>query len=1458
MNNPSVLSSHYGRITYTWHIVNAECTGEASAIYNFRQIPSPEAGPDMTVCGVTAEITGAYPTIPTIEGSSLQWTGAGVTFSPTNTIQPTVNANGSGTYVITLAERNGMCVGTDNMTITFINAPTPTTTDGVDTVCGNVAELQVFNTDLYDEGNWTAYDLNDNVLPTAVYNNYNNPNSPSSDRYPHSYVTVPIPDNANEVKYRFKWTELIYDPRLPDNAPECYNEVEKYVVFKKSPSISVSGCGVSSNNHITAIGNSVELCANLSSEYNAQFSWTSKDIAGSFSNPTNLNTTFTLDNSIVINGSLDANICFVGMNGNCMAIDTMHVTFMNIPETNEVSNAVCGREYTLTSEYHTSTSRWFVESKPNPNAQVTWSSNLHNDEPEIVNVTDYGIYSFALRDVINGVSFTIESVTVEFMEIPNPMAGNDFVVCGLDFQLNAITSHNEGDNIVGTWTNINGGTATFADRTNPNTTGHYSAYGPATFRWTETNHPSIETNSQEICSASDDVVVTFYEPPSAVINMHPDDTVACGLITPFFLRADTPGDGVNGYWYEQNPSTQFGPNNATVNNTITDVTVSSYGRHDFYWIECSGPADNPRMCRDTAGPWTIDFLQVPTAQISESEMTFCGYDGLLHADFNGIGEGRWSTNAHSSILAFDDRSDPNTLIHTTVLNSGNYEDPYFEIYWTVQNTVYCTDRDTVKVVFAAVPSDSIMAIPPKCFGEPAILRAYDTTITIYDWDYGNGIIDSVINNVANGTYLAFVHWEDMQTSHVVGLTTTNAWGCTSNIGSAIVEEPYRPEYTYNIIGDTCGKSTGIIEFIDTTGYFSFFWIDTTAGPSFTDPRGYPITAADNYSVSNLPAGTYTYRSDYQSFNREYITIYYHYFGEIYCHDFPQVVVDPVAGTLDESPVINVFGEFHDCAPSDVMLSVDEYASYMWSNGATNRLIHVTEPGYYNVTVADANGCTAVSNQVQIGGSSTLTTAPQISIVGMNSRNRNVVYWSALSDENVYAYNIYRENNVADVFELAATIPSNAQTYWIDETSQPSSRAYKYKVTAVDACGGESPMSDYHKTMHLTINRGIGTSWNLIWSHYEGFSFGSYRIYRGTSPSDLVMLEEIPSYQNSYTDYNVDNEEGLYYQVEVVRNIGSRTYLSSRSNIVSNDYVSNYTIVTAANNDEYGIVIGGGTYPMNTDITLYAIPNNGYHFSSWNDGNTENPRHVVVTGDATYVASFASNQQGETYTITVLSSNNEQGTVTGSGVYPAGALARISATANNGFVFTSWNDGNTENPRYITVTSDATYIANFADISTVTTYTITVLSANESYGTVVGGGTYAEGTIATIAAIANSGYVFVAWNDGNSENPRQVPVIANATYIASFTIGNGIEENIMPEISIYPNPTSGMLFIKSSEQISHIEFISITGQIMSNVDVNSDNVACDVANFVPGMYFIRIYSGSQNAQTLISVQKFVKE
>ena len=302
-----------------------------------------------------------------------------------------------------------------------------------------------------------------------------------------------------------------------------------------------------------------------------------------------------------------------------------------------------------------------------------------------------------------------------------------------------------------------------------------------------------------------------------------------------------------------------------------------------------------------------------------------------------------------------------------------------------------------------------------------------------------------------------------------------------------------------------------------------------------------------------------------------------------------------------------------------------------------------------------------------------------------------------------------------------------------------------------------------------------------------------------------------------------------------------------------------TISVVSADETMGTVQGTGEYVEGATAQITAIPNEHYHFVHWIvDENptreiiTDNPLTITVTGNITYTAVFAIDQ----HTITVESTDASMGTVSEGGTFDYGTEMQISATASEHYHFVQWNDGNTDNPRTITVTEDATYRAEFA----IDRFTITVESADEAMGTVSEGGTYDYGSEIQISATARDGYQFVSWDDGNTDNPRTITVVADATYIASFMSVVGIEENAVSEIAIFPNPATDILNITSSETISEIEIVNTLGQVVKRIEVNSDNAVCNVEDLKAGVYVVRIYGNPCTSTGSVSgiIRKFVKE
>lgn len=207
----------------------------------------------------------------------------------------------------------------------------------------------------------------------------------------------------------------------------------------------------------------------------------------------------------------------------------------------------------------------------------------------------------------------------------------------------------------------------------------------------------------------------------------------------------------------------------------------------------------------------------------------------------------------------------------------------------------------------------------------------------------------------------------------------------------------------------------------------------------------------------------------------------------------------------------------------------------------------------------------------------------------------------------------------------------------------------------------------------------------------------------------------------------------------------------------------YTVSLLSSDASLGIVNGGGQYDYGQQAHIVATPTGGY-FMQWSDGNQEADRYITVTGNIALTAIFTN----LTYTITALSSDNTAGTVTGGGSYPFGRQVVLTAIPAAGYYFQHWTDGNTDNPRTVTVYGDATYIAQFLG----ETYNVSVVTADPVAGDVSGGGTYNYGQQITITATANHGYRFSRWKNGSdtiytTENPRTVTITQDTTFTAYF-------------------------------------------------------------------------------------------
>ena len=231
----------------------------------------------------------------------------------------------------------------------------------------------------------------------------------------------------------------------------------------------------------------------------------------------------------------------------------------------------------------------------------------------------------------------------------------------------------------------------------------------------------------------------------------------------------------------------------------------------------------------------------------------------------------------------------------------------------------------------------------------------------------------------------------------------------------------------------------------------------------------------------------------------------------------------------------------------------------------------------------------------------------------------------------------------------------------------------------------------------------------------------------------------------WTDWNTDNPR-------MVQVLGDATYSAVFEK-------NTYTITAQSANDIQGYVYARSQAEYLDQVSLTANPNLGYHFTQWSDGNTDNPRTIVLTCDTTFTAEFAYNQ----YTISTEVNDAERGSVSGGTTADYLSEVTLTATANYGYHFARWTDWNTDNPRMVQVLGDATYSAVFEK----NTYTITAQSANDIQGYVYARSQAEYLDQVSLTANPNLGYHFTQWSDGNTDNPRTIVLTCDTTFTAEF-------------------------------------------------------------------------------------------
>ena len=455
--------------------------------------------------------------------------------------------------------------------------------------------------------------------------------------------------------------------------------------------------------------------------------------------------------------------------------------------------------------------------------------------------------------------------------------------------------------------------------------------------------------------------------------------------------------------------------------------------------------------------------------------------------------------------------------------------------------------------------------------------------------------------------------------------------------------------------------------------------------------------------------------------------------------------------------------------------------------------------------------------------------------------------------------------------------------WIYIFTQRPNAGALYGVAQVAGVNGLILLPDnWTGVSGITFKSGYPTN-NDNFADYQSFTLDQWNIMEANGAVFLPQAGMRSGTQvTDYTHYWAATKKSDT-NAALLHFTGNRIVPNGENNIAFGFVVrlvqsqKKYTITTVAEN---GVVTGGGVYVEGDYITLTATANEGYKFTQWGDGNTENPRTVTATADVTYTAEFAPIPtqhvlvDGIYYNFDV---ENKTATVTYNEEDPMhsyhGDVNIPASVEYEGYTFNvvaigerafdmCWEITSIRIPEGVTLIEHRAFsdcyfpiltlpstITEIQDMAfmmchmdtivllsnipptisemsfdmfhslciipcgTMEAYmdnsvwahmiedgyrmniqepapanTLTVATTNEQQGAAhIVQSNVCDDDNAIIEAVANYGYHFVQWNDGNTDNPRNIVVTEDVTYTAEFAantyvVTTDVHEEIMGNVT----------------------------------------------------------------------------
>ena len=519
--------------------------------------------------------------------------------------------------------------------------------------------------------------------------------------------------------------------------------------------------------------------------------------------------------------------------------------------------------------------------------------------------------------------------------------------------------------------------------------------------------------------------------------------------------------------------------------------------------------------------------------------------------------GMWQMNQCDSLHAYatiTDASCGNNDDGMIIIDSITGGSGFYDYMWSNGDTTSLADSleagtYTLQIHDNGMGCDQVFYFQVNNTGGANLL------ITSTPIDCHNGNNGSATVTITGGLPPYTVHWSNGATTETInglyagtyGVTVTDQGGCISS-DAVSLSDPLAITLDFNSNNSDCGSANGWAQVIPMggAGNYDYSWSNSVTGTDYIDnlgPNVYTVTVTDDNGCEQS--------------------------GDVAISEngAPFVAIDSV----QPAP----------CGGTGNIFVTTSGGTFQWSTGDMTEDLIGQNAGTYYLTVTDG-GCQSVVNATI---PPVLPEEQPICVVSVDTTTgTNMVIWEKVQTSNIDFYKIYREGSIPGDYIYIDSVPFDSMSVYNDLVANPMIRSWRYKISAVDICGNESPLSDAHKTIHLNLNLALGGNINLIWDNYEGFPYYTFYIMRHQASSGWTVLDSLPNNMFSYTD-TTTNYNGLWYIVTV--KTPAPCVPTSSTKVNGGPFAQ-----SISNLDDYGVNTGNNSVYVHDgfdDILIYPNP-----------------------------------------------------------------------------------------------------------------------------------------------------------------------------------------------------------------------------------------------------------------------------